>query len=112
MGAAKSPAPPLSARPPPNSDASVGGQGLPFGFEIREVGPRRSRPLGGSAGRPLGEAGPHLGGEVRRAQPSPETLALTLTSRPPPPAPPLPGPPPVSPRLSSLCWEVTKKVLS
>uniref|UniRef100_UPI00063CDDEE zinc finger protein 415-like n=1 Tax=Odobenus rosmarus divergens TaxID=9708 RepID=UPI00063CDDEE len=48
-----------------------------LGFEIREVGPRLSRPLEGSAGRRSGEAGSHLGREIlsppgRRARlPSP-----------------------------------------
>lgn len=103
VGAAKIPAPPLQPPPPPKFRRSFGGRGLPFGFEIREVGARSSRPLGGSAGRPSGEAGSHLGREVRRTRPSRETLALPLISRPSPRALPLPGSPPVSPRLSSLC---------
>lgn len=101
-----------SLRHPPNtqnSDASMGGRGLPFGFEIREVGPRPSRPLEGSAGRPSGEAGPHLGREIlessalpgdARTSPHPAFSSAVLCS---------PGLPPVRPRLSSP-WvgEVTK----
>lgn len=88
----------------------MGGRGLPFGFEIREVGPRPSRPLEGSAGRPSGEAGPHLGREIMEssalpgdARTSPHLASPSAVSSAPQAFPP------VRPRVSSP-WvgEVTK----